>query len=154
MENKIENKAFLGIEVCERERRIETNTIHLHRVELEFEKHGPECEHVFTGETVEFRVTIKNKSNKEFRNVLFSDPLSRELEFVEGSFRVDGRHERPTLRRNELQYRFRHIREHSEHEITFKVRILGEREDEHGGGSERPGRPERPERPRSTIACC
>ncbi|MCL2569997.1 MAG: hypothetical protein FWE16_02205 [Firmicutes bacterium] len=137
----MKNQAILNFHLCNRRREIESNEIKLERVEIEFEKHGPECRHVVVGEEVEFRIKLKNKSDVEFRNLEFRDPISRGLEFLENTFRVNGRHERAHFRHGEIHYRIPHLREHEEINITFCVRIR-EEDFEHerpGGGPGGPG---------------
>ena len=143
MQETIRNQGQLGFNLCGRHREIESNRVELHVVDVEFEKHGPECNHVVEGENVEFRFVIKNKSNVELENVEFRDHLVRELEFVEGSFRVNGRPQRPNVHRNTVSFRFHRLRPGHEEVITFLVKVS---EHEHGG-DERPERP--PWRPTS-----
>ena len=119
----LENRAFLNFELCGNRHSIESNEVRLHRLDIEFRKHGPECNHVVEGETVEFRVNLKNNSETVLRGVEFRDPLARGLRFVQGSFRVNGRHARPEIRRDEIRFRFEHIGAHEEHVITFRVRV-------------------------------
>lgn len=137
------NQAFLSFDLCNRRRTIETNTVRLHLLDVEFEKHGPRCNHVVEGDIVKYRITLRNKSDVELRDVMFRDPLAHETEYVRGSFCVDGRHERPIVHRNEISFRFERLRPHARHEISFEVRI-GRRHHEEDC---RPGRPCRPERP-------
>ena len=143
----MENRATLGLELCGRHRHIESNVVKLRKVELEFEKFGPECEHVLQGEIVTFRVMIKNKSEMEFRHVEFRDTLDEEFMFIPRSFRVNGRHERARVHGQDIRFRFEHIRPHSEHEICFDVRIGHEREEEENEEGGRPGRPNQGDRP-------
>ena len=130
------NKAHLNFNLCGRRHDIESNQVHIHPIEVEFQKFGPQCPHVVTGETVEFRVLVKNKSDVELENVIFADPLPRGLEYVPHTFRVDGRRERPHIHRNEISFRFGRLGANCEHEITFGARV-----DTNHRHEERPGRP-------------
>jgi len=126
----IENKAHLRFEMCGRPRSIETNVVQLELINIEFEKHGPQCNHVFEGEAVEFRIHVRNKSAHDFADVVFRDPL-RGLEYVPHSFRIDGRHVRPHVHRGELTYRFERLCAGADHTITFECTVG---EHQHGGG--------------------
>ncbi|MCL2586661.1 MAG: hypothetical protein FWE31_00290 [Firmicutes bacterium] len=119
----MENKAFLSVELCGRPRTLETNTVELKKVDLEFEKFGPDCDHVFMGEVVEFRIRLKNNSELDFRGVDFRDPLGDDFRYVPLSFRVNGRPALAHIHQGEVRFRFPIIRAHSEHEIRFRVRV-------------------------------
>ena len=143
----MKNKAFLRIEVCGHHHTIESNEVELHLLEIEFEKFGPECNHVVIGERVEFRIKLKNKSDKDLHDVLFTDPLQRGLEFVMNSFRVNGEHVHPEIRRGNIEYCIREFKAHAEIEIHFEVVVRDHHHDhDHDHRPCRPGRPCRPER--------
>ena len=127
----MKNRAFLDFGLCGRRHSIQTNEVELHKLELEFEKHGPECAHVVEGDIVEYRIIVRNKSNVELHHVEFRDPLHEGFEYVQHSFRVNGRHERPHVHRNELRYRFECIPANCELVITFSVRIGSGEQPEH-----------------------
>ena len=135
------NKAFLNVQFCGRRHTIESEEIKLQKLAVEIEKHGPSCPYVLEGETVEFRIMVRNKSDIELRGVEFVDPLHSDFEYVPHSFRVDGRHERPHLRRGELSFRFGRFGPHCEHEITFRVRIADGNDGSGEGEGEGPGGP-------------
>ena len=119
----MKNQAFLRFELCGRERTIHTNEVELRPFEIEFEKFAPECNHVIPGERVEFRIKLKNRSHKDLHNVIFTDPLPRELRFIPNSFRVNGHHEHAQFRRNEIEFKFEHFPAGKEFIITFDVRV-------------------------------
>jgi len=124
------NQANLGFQLCGRRRHIETNEVHLQKMEIEFEKHGPECKHVVAGEEVEFRIIVKNKSEMEVRGVIFSDPLSRDFEYVRHSFHVDGQQRLPIIFRHTIYHLLGTLSPGEEKVITFKVCILKEQREE------------------------
>jgi len=129
------NRAFLGFNICGSRREIESNTIRLHKIDVEIHKHGPNCPYVTTGEIVPFSMEIMNKSEIDLENVEFRDPLQHGLQYVERTFCVDGRPQRPHFHRGVLSYRFPTIKAGAKHRITFDVKV----EDHGHGGGGHPG---------------
>jgi len=123
----MENKAFLQFELCGRERTIESNPVRVREFEIEFEKFGPECEHIVSGETVEFRFRLENKSEVNLNNVIFRDPLPRGLEYVPHSFRINGHPARPEVHRGTVEFCIAHFNAGIEMNISFETRF-GHRE--------------------------
>ena len=120
------NQANLVFDLCGQRREIESNIVRLQAVDVEIRKHGPACNLVVEGDIAEFRVVILNRSEVALENVEFRDMLAREFEFVPGSFRVDGRQEKPCIHRQLLTFNFRTLRPGAEHTIAFEVRVREE----------------------------
>ena len=118
----MENKAFLQFELCGRKRTIETNPVELRPFEIRFEKFA-DCRHVIPGESTEFRIKIQNQSDVNLRNVEFCDPLHHGLEYVQNTFRVNGRHHHPTIHRNRIEFVIECLHANTELEISFNVRM-------------------------------
>ena len=77
------------------------------------------------GETVKFTVTVKNPSLVTPMNgAVFSDELDQNLDYVTGTFKVNGVDATPTLTGNELKYTIPAIAANSTLTITFDAEVL------------------------------
>jgi|GEM_PF-2389494 len=119
----MENRAFLNFELCGQRRTIQTNPVVVHPFDIEFEKFGPACGHIINGENVSFRISMRNNSQVNLRNVDFRDPLPHGLVYVPHTFRVNGRREHPTINHGAIEFRLQHFQAGTEVNITFETRF-------------------------------
>ncbi len=108
-------------------RRIDSNEVLLNKVKLTIEKfqNGTmEDLVVIQGDTIEYKIIISNLSNKDFNNAPFTDQLDSQLEYVDGSFKVDGVTQIPAITNNKLFYLIPNISANGSVTIELQVSVL------------------------------
>jgi len=121
-EHKIKNKASLNLELCGEEFEIESNETEAEKIKITVEK-SQSCNFVLVGEKIKYTVKITNDSCVEIEDVVFKDELDDCVEFVAGSFTVDGKHVTPVIRDGVLKYTIPKLEPCQTVVITFEVKV-------------------------------
>jgi uncharacterized repeat protein (TIGR01451 family) len=121
MIKKIENKAVAKLEICDEEFEIVSNTVTTKPIKIRIEK-KQNCDVVFIGENVKYTVEIENQCSTDVENLIFKDELDKCLEFVKGSFRVNGKVEAPEIKDNTIIFKIDKLESCETLVITFEAK--------------------------------
>lgn len=77
------------------------------------------------GDILTYTITIQNSSLVNETQVVFTDQLDQDVEYVNGSFYVNGQAQTPAIDNRILYYVIPSIEPMSTVEIVFQVRIVG-----------------------------
>lgn len=77
-----------------------------------------------TGEVLTYKVIIKNPSLVKETQVVFTDQMDENVEYVYDSFRVNGENQTPAIDNHTLYYIIPYIDAMSTVKIVFQVRIV------------------------------
>ena len=119
---KIENKAVVEIGTCEQVVEVESNAVQTKPIKIKVEKKQA-CDTVLVGKNAKFKVVIENQCDTELHDLLFKDRLAKCLDFVEGSFKVDGHERRPEIRDNAISYKIDKLEPCKELTIEFEAKV-------------------------------
>ena len=104
------NITFLDLDLCEETVTIESNEVEVDIIDVEIKKEA-DCAYAVVGGQICYTITIENRSEVPFNDpaigpgqLFFRDPLDENLEYVQGSFTVDGHQRTPTVTNNEISY--------------------------------------------------
>ena len=107
---KLGNTTFLDFELCEQTVTIESNEAEVDIIDVEVKKEA-DCAYAVVGGQICYKITVENRSEVQFGDpdlgpgqLFFRDPLDKNLEYVQGSFTVDGHQRTPTVIDNEINY--------------------------------------------------
>jgi len=117
--NKVINKATVELEFCDGIKIVESNTTEAQAIKLVLEK-TQDCDFVLVGHKIKYTVRILNECEVELHDVIFKDILDDCVEFVEGSFEIDGEVKTPEVEEGILKFIFP-VLEKEETVITFEV---------------------------------
>ncbi|MCL2847063.1 MAG: hypothetical protein FWE38_05280 [Firmicutes bacterium] len=120
MPSKIENQAELDVQFCGESLTVESNTVVANRLDVVMVK-TQSCDYFMKGSIVTFCVEIKNNGNPLELPMVFRDKLYGYVEYVDGSFTVDGVSKTPEFHGNELTYRFNTLNKSMK--LCFKVKV-------------------------------
>lgn len=119
-EEKLKNKSSLQVEVCGKKHKIESNEVEARKINLII-KEEQNCDFVFCGDEVEYKVKIFNDSHVTVRNVEFNDTFSECGRYKKDSFKVNGRKEHPHVNDEHIKFNIDEIKPHQEIVICFEI---------------------------------
>ena len=126
MEHPILNQAKLSLELCEKEITIKSNETKAKELNLKITK-TQSCDIFVTGSVITYCSIIKNESDILLHHVKWSDLLDERLEYVVGTFKVNGVTHNPTIttigNRKELSWILNPIHPNSTITICFDVKV-------------------------------
>jgi len=99
----LSNITALDFELCEEAMTVHSNEVETRIIDLKITK-SASCAFAIVGGRICYTVTIE--TNTAIENVTFRDTLANELEYIAGSFEVNGTPHTPTIVGNEIQYTF------------------------------------------------
>ncbi|MDR0850452.1 MAG: DUF11 domain-containing protein [Christensenellaceae bacterium] len=120
--DRIFNRAFIDFNMCGRMRVFESNIVETTRIDIAVEK-SQSNPLIFDGDEHEYTVKVINKSMLDIDNVHFKDFLDDGLEYVAGSFKVDGQSEDPKMVGHELSYDIKKLHARKEAILAFRVKM-------------------------------
>lgn len=121
--SSIRNKAFLEVEINGRKQVLESNEVCLDKIKLSIFK-SADCRYVYEGEIVKYTIKVCNESDVRVEEIEFKDTLANGTAYVQNSFKVDGKHEKPEIHGQTLEYKFHEMSHKADHTITFEVKVL------------------------------
>jgi uncharacterized repeat protein (TIGR01451 family) len=119
--NKIKNRAAVEINLCGRMHVVESIETVVEPIKVEIEQEQP-CPFVLENDTFRYVFKIKNLSEANISNVRFKDILSNRVEFVCGSFEVNGCREHADVHGNVLEHIIRELHACDTVIISFAVK--------------------------------
>ena len=120
MDNIIKNSASVEFELCGKKESVSSNETEVNEIKLSLKKKA--CAGVLAGGALEYEITVGNDGVPVY-GVLFKDVLQDGVDYVYGSFKIDGKEETPELTGQTLSYHIPEIEGNTEIIITFKVEI-------------------------------
>lgn len=118
----IKNKACVELELCGKKHTFESNEVEAKKIKIEVFKEQ-NCEFVFDDDKIEYTVKICNYSECNLYDVLFSDSISVDTDYVHDTFVVNGKKVSPTLYGNTIRYYIPEIKEKEDLVIKFEVKV-------------------------------
>jgi uncharacterized repeat protein (TIGR01451 family) len=121
----ITNTANAELELCGELVQITSNTVNLEVAEIIIRKYA-NCSFTIVGGTVRFCIEVSNPSAATINNVLIRDVLDPRLQYIPGTFFVNGVPATPTVVGNVLSYNIPAIPPFSTVVACFRVRVLAQ----------------------------
>jgi len=117
---RIRNRALVELEFCGNKVEVASETIETTPVKLSITK-TQDCDYVAIGETIRYTVVIENECGGELSGLVFRDELDECVQFVGGSFHVDGHERDAEVIDGVLTYEIEELGSCDKVEITFEV---------------------------------
>lgn len=89
------NTTYLDFDLCEEGVSVESNQAEVNIIDLSLTKVAS-CSRAVVGGRICYTITISNNCGEEIEDVTFRDPLDSNLEYITGSFEIDGVPTAPT----------------------------------------------------------
>jgi len=121
----ITNTASADLELCDELVQITSNTISFEVAEILITKYV-NCPSTVVGGTLRFCIEISNPSTTAINNVILRDALDPRLQYVPGSFTINGVPATPSVVGNVLSYNIGTIPPLSTVVACFRVRVLSQ----------------------------
>ena len=120
---KIKNKAEFEVKFCGRTHVVETEESVVEVIKVEIEQESP-CRFVLEKEKVKYVFKIKNKTDTNICDCKFKDILSERVEYVHGSFEINGRKAHHVhVRGNVLEAPIRELKACETITVSFEVKV-------------------------------
>lgn len=110
------------MELCGKKRAIESNEVEANMIDVTITKEQS-CNYVFNEDEIEYTVTIFNDSCVCLYDLVFSDTISDNSEYVENSFTVNGIKYTPDIDKDTIIYEIEKIDAREEIIIKFTVKV-------------------------------
>lgn len=119
-EEKLKNRSSIQVEACGKKHKIESNEVEARKINLTV-REEQNCDCVFAGDEVGYKVRIYNDSHVAVRNVEFVDTFSECGRYKKGSFEINGRKENPHADDHCIRFNIDEIKPHQEVLICFEI---------------------------------
>lgn len=119
----IKNAAHVDIEGCDELITFDSNEVQAHYLNIELTK-TQSCIWAIHGKNLTYCVTIKNKSTDRVTDLKFYDTLDLGVEYVPGSFRVNGEEVTPDINGRTISYIIPELALNQTITICFQVKVL------------------------------
>jgi uncharacterized repeat protein (TIGR01451 family) len=119
----IKNKSRVEIDTCDELISFISNEVVAYYLDIELIK-TQSCMWAVHGQTLTYHTTIKNRSTQTVIDLKFYDTLDLGLQYVVGSFKVNGTPETPEIHGQELSYVIHKIDPNETITISFQVKVL------------------------------
>ena len=120
-ENKIINRASLEVELCDHTHIIESNPVEAEAINIKVEK-TQSCDKVLVGGVIKYTIKIISECG-EAEDLLFKDIIDDCTRFVDDSFTVNGKREKPNVKDNILTFKIDKLESCETITITFEVEV-------------------------------
>jgi len=151
MSHKITNKAEFEISLCGKKHSVVSKESVVEPIRIEIEQIEP-CRFCLEGENIEYVYKVKNLSHAHINDSMFKSQYCERVEFVRGSFKVNGVHQRACVHGNTIESCIKELKPCETATVSYEVKARTMSHNpchHHGGGGDdaRPphGRP--PHRP-------
>lgn len=119
-EDKLKNKSSLEVVACGKKHKIDSNEVEARKINLII-KEEQNCDVVFAGDEIEYKVKIFNDSHVAVCNIEFDDVFSECGEYKKDSFKVNGCKEHPHVEGHHIKFKIDEIKPHQEIIICFEI---------------------------------
>lgn len=126
MDNKkygtIKNEADIELRLCGKDYKIESNCVEAKKIDV-FILQEESCGFVLCGEKIKYTFKVCNKSDVKLFNLKFKDCLESDLDFIPGSFTVDGKKEHAQCDQHIVTYTIPELCAFEEKLVTFECLV-------------------------------
>ena len=117
------NRAELDIFDCDEVVTIRSNPVVTRKVSVTLEKcQSKRC--VVEGDKQHYTVKIKNCSGFDLENAIFKDFIPNGMQFIQGSFKVNGRCENPCINGRVLEFKLCRVPNNENVIVEFDMEVL------------------------------